>query len=393
MKIGVLKSNIEKMYVFKFLMAMHFMGGVLIPFFLDWGGLSFARVMVLQSIFMISIFAFEVPSGAFADRFGRKNSVMLSALTLCVAVLLYSWIPNFYVFVVAEFFWASSFALASGADESLVFESLDKKNRKKSKGVFGRFKSAEMISFALSAPIGSFLSQFMDLNYVMALTFFPGMLAFLLATTFEEPGVKERSPERDYWVTLASGVNYFKDHPLLKTLAFDRVSISTLAVFVIWSHQLLLEELGVAVVYFGVVICLMTLAEAFFMLNFERLEKIMGSKKNYLLASAVIPGLGFICLGFVDSAWIAIPLFIIVGGIGLSRGVLFSTYLNNQIKVSNRATVLSTVSMIEQLIMGLVYLAFGVLVSWSLQYSMMVIGVLMVLFALASRVEEEMLVG
>ena len=31
------KANIWKMYLFKFLISLHFVGGVLVPFFLDWG--------------------------------------------------------------------------------------------------------------------------------------------------------------------------------------------------------------------------------------------------------------------------------------------------------------------------------------------------------------------
>ena len=41
------RSNIRKIYAYKFLLGLHFIGGVLIPFFMDWGGIRFWQVMVL----------------------------------------------------------------------------------------------------------------------------------------------------------------------------------------------------------------------------------------------------------------------------------------------------------------------------------------------------------
>ncbi|MBI3052402.1 hypothetical protein HYY74_08195 [Candidatus Woesearchaeota archaeon] len=45
------KSNIWKVYAFCFLLNVMFISAVLIPFFSDWGGLSFAQIMLLQSSF------------------------------------------------------------------------------------------------------------------------------------------------------------------------------------------------------------------------------------------------------------------------------------------------------------------------------------------------------
>ena len=60
---STIRSNLPKIYAFKFLMGLHFFGGVLIPFFTDWGGINYFRVMVLQSFFVFSVFLLEVPTG------------------------------------------------------------------------------------------------------------------------------------------------------------------------------------------------------------------------------------------------------------------------------------------------------------------------------------------
>jgi len=120
------ESNIWKMYVFKFLVSLHFIGGVLVPFFMDWGKISFTQIMILQSWFMLWIFIMEVPTVTIADYFGRKYSLLLGCIVNIITVIIYTITPNFYLFLVGEFLWATSAALFSGADDAFVYDSLKK---------------------------------------------------------------------------------------------------------------------------------------------------------------------------------------------------------------------------------------------------------------------------
>ena len=49
---------------------------VIVPFF-ESKGLSLAEVYYLQAIFAFVVVVFEVPSGYFADVFGRKNALVV----------------------------------------------------------------------------------------------------------------------------------------------------------------------------------------------------------------------------------------------------------------------------------------------------------------------------
>ena len=64
------RANIWKMYLFEFLTSLHFISAVLIPFFADWGGISFTQIMILQSWFVFVTFVAEVPTGVVADYLG-----------------------------------------------------------------------------------------------------------------------------------------------------------------------------------------------------------------------------------------------------------------------------------------------------------------------------------
>ena len=81
-----------------------------------------------------------------------------------------------------------------------------------------------------------------------------------------------------------------------------------------------------------------------------------------------------------------------IAGFGLTRAILFQNYINKYIESHQRATVISTVSMLNQLAQGVVYLSIGVLVKWSLTYALVIVGILMIICALISKVEEDHLI-
>jgi MFS family permease len=387
-------SNIPKIYAYKFLVSLHFFGGVLVPFFTDWGGIRFLQVMILQSFFVFSVFLLEVPTGAVADYLGRKVSLFLAALLNTIAVLVYASRPDFAIFLCGEFLWALGFALMSGADEALVYDTLKQMNEEsRSKEVFGRFRSSELSALMVAAPIGSAIAAFIGLRHTMLFMSAPLFLAVLLALTFEEPATVEKKKTQRYVATLMGGVRYFRQHRILRILAFDRLSIETLAFLMIWIYQPLLKELHVPLAYFGLVHAGLTGIQIPFMNQFARLERAFGSKKKYLLWSALIAGGAFVLLGINPYSPVAVFLLLVIAGFGLSRAVLFQNYMNKHIESSLRATVISTVTMIGTLIMGLLYPLAGLLVEWSLTGTLIIIGAAIILCALLSKTREEYLLG
>ncbi len=386
------EANIWKMYIFKFLLGLHFIAGVLVPFYLEWGKIGFMRIMILQSFFVFSTFLLEVPTGAVADYLGRKTSLACAAVATSVGALVYSSVPHFFIFLLGEFMWAVGYALLSGADEALVYDSLKMmKSESESKRIFGRFTSFQLAALIVGAPLGSIIAATVGLRYTMMFMAVPLFSAFFVAVTFKEPE-SEKNHEKRYLETLMEGVKYFKSHKQLKILAFDRISIHTLVFFIIWTYQPLLSQLGVPIVYFGFIHAAMMGSEIVFMNNFETLEKAFGSKKRYLLWSALIAGGGFVLLGINRYIPVTLVLLLLVAGVGVSRYVLFKSYMNKYIESDIRATVISTILMIDQVVRAILYPLIGLLVEWSLTHTIMIIGAAIIICALLSRVEEEHLI-
>jgi hypothetical protein len=65
--------------------------------------------------------------------------------------------------------------------------------------------------------------------------------------------------------------------------------------------------------------------------------------------------------------------------------------MNNQIEIENRAKVLSTINMIASLIRAILFPLVGYLVIWNLNITLILLGTLIIGFALVSRIKNEYL--
>ncbi len=392
MQIGF-RSNLWKIYLFEFLTQFNLVSGVLVPFFTDWGNITFTQVMILQSWFMFWIFILEIPTGAFADYIGRKQSLALATLFNILAVFIYGSIPNFYIFLLGEFLWAISAALVSGSTEAFIYDSLKKINEsKKSKKIFGRSESFSLAGIMISAPIGSVIASQFGLRATMLLFSIPLVLAFLISLSFKEPEFIHRKESKDYLKILKEGTKYFNKNRVLKILAIDMVFIAAVAYFMIWLYQLMLKQAGLSIAYFGLVHAAFVFSQILIINNFEILERILGSKKRLIFFSAFITGAMFILGGLTNYIPLVIFAIIIGGGFGLARKPLFDSYMNKLIPSNERATVLSTISMFRRIFLVIVNPIVGLLTGWSLDYTLIILGTLAVLFSFISKVKEEHLI-
>jgi fucose permease len=102
---------------------MHFVAAVLAPVLHRVGGLSLAQMLTLNAWFM----AWNSRSrscSAVADFFGRKWSMVLGEAVTASACVVYTIGPRWEVFLVGEVIFALGYALVSGADEALLYDSL-----------------------------------------------------------------------------------------------------------------------------------------------------------------------------------------------------------------------------------------------------------------------------
>jgi MFS family permease len=390
LEIDQYSKNIKLYYLYTFLKHFIFFGGVLIPFFTVWGEIKFSEVMILQTIFTISIFLFEIPTGALADHLGRKSSMILGGITTAGGFLLYTIVPNFYLFALGEVIIALGFSLTSGADQALLYDSLKKlKQEQKSKKIFARAQTICFTSGMIAAPLGSIIAKIFGLRTIMLFTAIPIFLSVIVAANLKEPKHQSNKNKETYTQKIKSGLKYFQRNKILKEITFDYVPIAALAFFLVWVYQIILQNLNISIELFGFVHAAIFAVEIILLANLSRVEKFFGGKKKYLKFSAIICGLGFISLAFITNAAVAIVVILVIAALGLTRKTIYINYLNKHIESKIRATVLSLISMIYALTQTLSNLIFGKMVDYNLHLTLFLVGTFILAFVFLSNLKEQ----
>jgi hypothetical protein len=87
-------------------------------------GLSAAEISALFALWSFMGVVAEVPSGALADRFGRRAAVVASGLLQAAGFALWTALPGFPGFAAGFVLWGLGGAMASGAFEALLYDGL-----------------------------------------------------------------------------------------------------------------------------------------------------------------------------------------------------------------------------------------------------------------------------
>ncbi len=110
-------------YLFRLLATSYLFVPIFMLFQAD-RGLSFFERLALGGIYSAVVIAVEIPTGVFADRIGRRASMIAGALTMVASCLVAAYARDFTTFAIAEVLAAVSMALCSGADSAYLFDLL-----------------------------------------------------------------------------------------------------------------------------------------------------------------------------------------------------------------------------------------------------------------------------
>jgi len=375
---GKLKNTINRYYLYEFLISLQFFSGVLIPFFTDWGGISQGKIQILQSWFMFWIFILEIPTGVVADYIGRKQSLFIGSLFGVIGMLLYGSIPSFKIFLLGEFLMAACAAFTSGANEALLYDALKEEGREdKSKKIFGKAHSYKLLGMLIAAPIGSIVASRLGLNFPIIISAIPTFVAAIVVFSIREPKYKSKISESDRYIKIVKeGIRILSKNKKLRRLALNSLFVSSAAYFVIWFYQPLLTKINVPIIYFGFIHSFLIIIEIFVSSNFQKIENLLKGEKNYMLFSILSTFLGFVIVG-IKPSYITISIFLIFsGGFGLTYAQYISAIMQKHILSEQRATVISSISMLRRFVLVFLNPSIGYLVDINIAASMFIIAVL-----------------
>ncbi len=122
-------ANIRLFIAFRIFFNARFYYPVFTILFLDFG-LTIEQFALLNTVWAITIFSSEVPSGALADILGRKKLLVATSLLMVLEISVLAFVPLgngniiFWAFFTNRVLSGLAEAMASGADEAIAYDSL-----------------------------------------------------------------------------------------------------------------------------------------------------------------------------------------------------------------------------------------------------------------------------
>lgn len=151
--------------------------------------LSYSQIAFYTSLAIIVEVIMQIPTGAFADIFGRRNSLALGNLFMAIPMFLIAFYPNQSIMLIYAILWGTGRAFTMGTSKPMLYETLVAHNKI---NIYQKILSNSIIYFQLSAAIsillGGYLYQFStNLPYIASGT--ASLLGIFTAYIF----VEERS--------------------------------------------------------------------------------------------------------------------------------------------------------------------------------------------------------
>jgi len=317
-------------------------------------GLSLVEYMLLNTVYCAVVILTEVPTGALADRLGRRATMAAGALAMAAACLTFAASRGFTGFAVATGLAALSMTLCSGADSAYLFDLLNDYGRgheyPRREGTASAWHQAgQALAFLCGGLLGA---KSLVLPYYA--TAGVAIVAFFVALFMREggrPAVVSQRPREYLAHARASFRLVASRRALVWAIGYSSV------VFVLLRatehvYQPYLRASGFSVAETGVIYAAVYLVAAGVAHNFATLRRWLSESALLWLL------LGTLIVTFLILGNIAGPLALVVMGIQNAANGLYSPLvkllLQREIPDSQkRATVLSVESMMRRLAYGL----------------------------------------
>jgi len=339
-------------------------------------GLSLTEIMVLQSIFSVLVVLLEIPTGYFADLFGRKNSLIIGSIFSLLAIVTYAVGGNFFHFLIAEIFWAFNMSFISGSDSAFIFDSLKQGGReKKYKKIWGNSLFYGIITMALANIIGGFIGKTSYRLTFWAMIPFV-LISIIIAYSFKEPARSKVIFKKGYLFELLQIIKkIFTGNNKLTWLIIYSAVVYSFNQSALWFYQPYLSISGLDVFYFGIVFASFQLVAALSSKYAHIIERKLGQRYSIFILFLLV-GISYMLMSNFIFLFSFSFAFLHQFVRGFSKTVI-TDYINKLTSSDIRATVISTQNMIGRLIYALFIPFFGWIADvYSIINALTVIGVM-----------------
>jgi len=318
-----------------------------------------AQIGIILAAQRISIIIFEVPTGIFADRYGRKKSILISFFIFAILFLLWYLLQNFYILILISILGGFAYTFQSGAKKALMIDTLALKNNDhKRNKIFTNISMIGNVGFifggllATVIAIYSIKSIWLAASLANLLLFF--LFLFFIQENFKYNHFKERNKMLFFLKTAINDLkSALKNQKIFLLIIINAIFSFIIAVYGLLYPILFKETINLPNYSFGLLGSLSALVGILGIFLVKRIAE----KKNYfqtfnILSAALL--LFFLLFGFKTIFLWSIIVFVLIEMTINSWYPIYQSLFNKFILDKNRSSILSINSTL-----GLLFIACG----------------------------------
>ncbi|MBI2672859.1 MFS transporter [Candidatus Woesearchaeota archaeon] len=335
---------------------------------------------LIFSIMSITALIFEIPTGAFADLFGRKKTMIIASFLSVIAITLLALSTNFYMLVIFAVIFAFKNTLNSGTEEAFFYDSLKKLGREKDyKKILGRMEVLVQVGSFIGAIAGGFMaSYFLRLPFLLTIpiTVFELILVFFLT----EPSYKKEKHKDIFKHSYGSLRLFIKNRQLLLLTLFGVFSFG-IGESLFHLNQIFFDFVDLPISQFGIAFALISILSMFGAFSSHFVSEKIGDKQTLIL-SYLLKGL-MVITATIFLGYVGVFLLVLRDLFGGLSSPVMGNLLNREIESKNRSTVLS----INNLMKNLGYIVFAPFIGYladiyNISTAFRIAGILSVVFVI-----------
>lgn len=299
---------------------------------------SIAKVALIFAAGSLAMTIFEVPSGAIADLFGRKNTLLISQGLKIISILILFISTSFVILIIHAIIRSIARGFVSGTDTALMYDTLKEENQEKHyKNIVGKYFAIWAFGAATGSFIGGFLAKISLLAPFIA-TLIPIVFTTTLVFYMVEPIYKKENHK-----------NIFKQMFQSSKLAFSTKQLTLLMIggFLIYAFNESLHELnslffqfkGIPIVIFGIASAAVFGFSSIGHLTSNYFSKLWGNRNTIIIS--VSASILFIIIATQTSGYLAIFFYVASSFFFGMRFPIINYLINLEVESSKRATVVS----------------------------------------------------
>lgn len=314
---------------------------------------SIAQISLLVAIQYASQLIFELPTGAFADLFGRRISILLGYGLWVIATLMVVMSSGVFPIFVAALIGGLAESLLSGSLEAIVYDSY-KQERKEQ--LFGKALAKNGVIFQFGLAIGTLSGGFLY-RFIHTLPYFLYALMLVGATIVSwfliEPKIdSEKFSLRGYLRQMKLGtLHAFRNREVALVSLFYIVVAGITWTNNLYFYDFMLLELGFSPEQRSLIGAFLRIFNVLMLRSLLNNEHIFTRIRSIWFFPLAMVIAYFGTPFFSTNPWLAIPFVALGVMAGTGRWIVLTRYTNECFESKYRATSISALSMI----IGVIY--------------------------------------